>query len=393
MSEKSKKSKGKTVTSEDKPVLTQEEKIKADVKAAIAAVEAKYEFLTDKAEEYGKVAVGDLTVLEGFDSRAAPGATDGAFLDSLKNPDGTPHLIEPVVAAWVKDKATGKVGRLMVAGRRRLAGFVQLGFTVIDCVTRGMTLQNALVDTGTENMKRAGLGAWDKAIFFERLVAAGLSQKEIAVKYGVSNSNVSQTLSILGLDERVRNIAKAGKFGPGGDTICRELAKIKDPDMQAAVAAEVIADSEHIWAASDVERYVKKLNDDADKRAQRKAEKEKEKKRKAKEAKAAGRDPEAETEEEEEEEEEDPCAYDIEEFTLREIKPIHQLMEKTVADMERFSTKHDTLKADVAAVKAKYAHVLKYVELQGELKALEMVVGVKDLPVAVLKAVEVEAAA
>lgn len=374
---------------EEKPApLTGEEKYKADIAATIAAVRAKYEFLTDHKIERGIVPIADIIVERELDSRAAPGAVDSDFMESLKTPDGKPHLIQPVVLAWVRVTATGKIGRLMVAGRRRRQGFVDLGFTEIEAITRCMTLQEALCDSGTENMHRAGVNVWDKAVFFQRLLATGLNQKEIAAKTGFSNSTVSQTLSVLTLDERVIKMAKAGKFGSGGDTICRELAKIEDPDQQAEVAAEVVKDPLHIWAASDVAIYVKELNDKEAERQRRKAEREKEKKRRAKEAKARGEDV---AEEGEEEAEEDTDAYDVESFELREVAPIHVLMERTYTEMQKIADKDDKLKATVAELKAKHPNVLKYVENQGALKALEIAVGVKDIPAAVAKEVEARA--
>lgn len=377
---------------EEKPApLTGEEKLKADIAAAIAAVSAKYEFLPDHKTERGPVAISDIIVEAELDSRAAPGVVDAEFLESLKTIDGKPHLIQPVSLAWVKVKATGKIGRLMVAGRRRRQGFVDLGFTEIEAITTGMTLQAALTDSGVENMRRAGVNVWDKAVFFQRLLASGLNQKEVAAKTGFSNSTVSQTLSVLTLDERVIKMAKAGKFGPGGDTICRELAKIEDPDQQAEVAAEVVKDPLHIWAASDVAAYVKELNDKEAERQRRKAEREKEKKRRAKEAKARGE--EVSEGGEEEAEEEDTDAYDVESFELREVAPIHVLMERTYNEMQKLSEKNEKLKAVVAEIKAKHPDVLKYVEDQGILKGLEIAVGVKDIPAAVAKEVEARAAA
>lgn len=394
MSDKKTKKTEKTANqkTEEKVVsLTGEQKIKADVAAALKALNERYEFLPDHKTEHGVVQIADLIVETDLDSRGAPGVVDTEFLESLKTIDGKPHLIEPVVAAWVKVKATGKIGRMLVAGRRRRQGFVDLGFTEIDCVTRGMTLQSALTDSGVENVRRAGLNVWDKAVFFLRLVESGLSQKEVAAKMGVSGATVSQTLSVLTLDERVVRMAKAGKFGAGGDTICRELAKIDDPDQQAEVAAEVVKDPLHIWAASDVSAYVKALNDKEAERLRRKAEREKEKKKRAKEAKARGEEAPEETEEETEEEDSD--TYDVESFELREVAPIHVLMERTYNEMQKLSEKNDKIKATVAEIKAKHPDVLKYVEDQGILKGLEIVVGVKDLPAAVLKEVEARASA
>ena len=69
-------------------------------------------------------------------------------------------------------------------------------------------------------------------------------------------------------------------------------------------------------------------------------------------------------------------------------------MEKTHTDMQKIADKHEKLKANVAEIKSKYGpEVLKYVESQGLLKGLEMAVGVKDLPAAVLKAAAASEAA
>jgi DNA polymerase I-like protein with 3'-5' exonuclease and polymerase domains len=117
----------------------------------------------------------------------------------------------------------------------------------------------------------------------------------------------------------------------------------------------------------------------------------KEKKRRAKEAKARGE--EVSEGGEEEAEEEDTDAYDVESFELREVAPIHVLMERTYNEMQKLSEKNEKLKAVVAEIKAKHPDVLKYVEDQGILKGLEIAVGVKDIPAAVVKEVEARASA
>jgi len=363
-------------------------KTSTDIEARMAEIALRYEFLPNHKEEYGQVPVADIHIVPGLDSRAHAGVLDAPFLESLKKPDGTPNLIEPVVLAWAKDKQTNKIIRVAIAGRRRTAGFAQLGFTHIEGVTRGRTLQEAMIDAGIENLRRSGLSPWDQAVYMQSLKALGMAQNEIASRLGIAQSNVTQTLSLLTLDKRVQDLAKSGKMGPGAPTIGRELAKVEDLDQQYNIALKVIADPNAIWTAADVQAYVKDLNDRQAAAAKKKQEKEREKKKAAKEAKARGEDPE-ETEEEEEEETGPSFQFDREEFTPIDVPPLHHLIEKTFAALQTMKTENEGI---IAALKAsKEQTLLKYAEEQGILKGLKLAAGLTKLPKAIETAVAAEA--
>lgn len=363
-------------------------KTSADIEARMAEIAARYEFLPDHKEEFGQVPVADIHIVPGLDSRAHAGVLDAPFLESLKKPDGSPNLIEPVVLAWAKDKQTGKIIRIAIAGRRRTAGFGQLGFTHIDGVTRGRTLQEAMIDAGIENLRRSGLSPWDQAVYMQSLKALGMAQNEIALRLGIAQSNVTQTLSLLNLDKRVQDLAKSGKMGPGAPTIGRELAKVEDLDQQYNIALKVIADPNAIWSAADVQAYVKDLNDRQAAAAKKKQEKEREKKKAAKEAKARGEAPPAE--EEEEEEEEGPSfQFDRDEFVPLDVPTLHHLVERTFASLQTMKTENEGI---IAALKAsKEQTLLKYAEEQGILKGLKMASSLLKVPKAVEAAVAAEA--
>jgi len=360
----------------------------SDIEARMAEIAARYEFLPNHKEEYGQVPVADIYIVPGLDSRAHAGVLDAPFLESLKKPDGTPNLIEPVVLAWARDKQTDKVIRVAIAGRRRTAGFAQLGFAHIEGVTRGRTLQEAMIDAGIENLRRSGLSPWDQAVYMQSLKALGMAQNEIASRLDIAQSNVTQTLSLLTLDKRVQDLAKSGKMGPGAPTIGRELAKVEDLDQQYNIALKVIADPNAIWTAADVQAYVKDLNDRQAAAAKKKQEKEREKKKAAKEAKARGENPE-ETEEEEEEEDGPSFQFDREEFVPIDVPPLHHLIEKTFSVLQTMKEENEGI---VAALKAsKEQTLLKYAEEQGILKGLKLAAGLTKLPKAIETAVAAEA--
>ncbi len=372
------------------PQIDERERVEAEIKAQMAALAERYDFdvPSKTKEEYGEVPIEELNNIDGLDSRAGMTPLDKSFVASLKKENGAPHLIEPVVATWAKDKQAGnKIIRLIVAGRRRVAGFTENGFKTIPCITRPSTLKDVLIDAGIENLDRKGMSGWDLAVYFARLKSAGLTGTEIAARRGVSSATVSQTLSLLTLDQRVQTLMKKGKFGAGAVTIGRELAKIEDLDKQHEVAMQVIADPEHIWSASDVQEFVKDMNDRLAAAAKKRAEKEKAKKAAAKEAKARGAD--APDGDEEEEEEEGPSyAYDPEEFVCLEVTPLHLRLEDVNSAAVKIKDAAPDIITRAKALKESDAELLKYLELQGHIKGLKEAAGLAKLPKAILTAVE-----
>lgn len=375
------------------PEVDERERVELEIKAQMAALAERYDFDVPSKEEYGEVAIEELHNIEGLDSRAGMTPLDKAFVSSLKKDDGSPHLIEPVVATWAKDKQNGgKRIRLIVAGRRRVAGFTENGFKTIKTITRPSTLKDVLIDAGIENLDRKGMSGWDLAVYFARLKSAGLTGTEIATRRGISNATVSQTLSLLSLDHRVQTLMKKGKFGAGAVTIGRELAKIEDLDKQHEVALQVIADPEHIWSASDVQEFVKQMNDRAAAAAKKKAEKEKAKKAAAKAAKERG-ETETDGDEEEEEEDEGPSyAFDRDEFAPIERPALHLRLEDVNGLAYKIKEKAPDIIARAKALKDEDGELLKYIELQGHIKGLKEAAGLAKLPKAVQAAVEAEAA-
>ena len=379
-----------TKTEAKAPEIDERDRIAHEITEQMKALAERFDFDVSRKTEHGEVPVAELLNIDGLDSRASTGMLDPIFLKSLKNDDGSPHLIEPVIAAWAKDKQNGgKIVRVLVAGRKRTAGFAEHGFATIEAITKTYTLQQVLIDAGIENRRRQGMSAWDTAVYYMRLKAAGLNQSEIATRDGVANSTVTQTLSLLTLDKRVRELMKKGKFGPGAATIGRELAKVDDLDQQYAIAMKVIEDPNNIWTGNEVQAYVKELNDRATAAAKRKAEKAKEKKRLAKEAKARGEEAgDGDDEGNDEGDEEPEYQFDVEAFDPIEVKPLHLRMEQIFAQAAKVKEDEPEIVAKIKALKTKHESELKYVEAQGHLRGLKEAAGLAKLP----KAIEVAAA-
>lgn len=381
--EKAPKAKTKAVEAVAAPVVVPVDPTKVkerEVAGEVAAVMATYEVI-DRPTEHGQVALAELLVINALDSRAAPvAALDAPFLDSLKNPDGTPHLIESVVAAWVRETATGRVCRVMVAGRRRRAGFEALGFTSIETTTKSYpSIAAILADSGVENLHRKNVSAYDKAVYFARLKAAGMKQKDIAATAGVTDSAVSMTLKLLTLDARVQKLVSTGKFGAAADTLGRELATVEDGDVQYAIAVEVCKDPKAIWTVSELVEYIKDMREKEAAKARKAAERAKAKKEAAKRGEGDGAAEEAEPEAA------GPAYhFDPETFEPVEARPLGLQLERVYGQAQAIKERTPDVAAQVKELKAKYADALAYVMAQGHMKGLKEALGLDTLPKAVL---------
>lgn len=92
------------------------------------------------------------------------------------------------------------------AGHRRLAAAQSLGWKSIRAIVDPTPANQAdfLLNQYLENSHRLGMRYMERAAFYLSLRDAGLSQREIAVKCGVSDTDVSLALSALNADPRLQ---------------------------------------------------------------------------------------------------------------------------------------------------------------------------------------------
>lgn len=101
---------------------------------------------------------------------------------------------------------------IIVFGHRRVAAHKLLGKQKIKCIIED-TSDAQLRRLGLlENIQRVDLSLIEKAIAYKHfLEEEGLTQKELASQINISESKISETLSILKLDERIINDLKTFK--------------------------------------------------------------------------------------------------------------------------------------------------------------------------------------
>lgn len=192
-----------------------------------------------------------------FDSRAQDGVLDVQFLQSLKA-DG---VLAPVLLAPLSERdKDGNEQYMVVDGRRRVRGSIEVKLKEIPAYVRAMTDKDARVYALQANLNRQGLTAWDLAMTFKSLKDEGFTQTAIRERIGRSDAFVSQHLAMLEVDPRVQKMIKAGKFEPGTATKIRELKAMKDPDQQYMIAVRATEDENNLWRAEDIAEAVNRVN-------------------------------------------------------------------------------------------------------------------------------------
>lgn len=128
-------------------------------------------------------------------------------IDALATSMREHGLIQPIVVQQVP----GQAGFQILAGHRRHAAAVKLGWpTVPAIVRRDMRPDEELTLMLVENGQRAGLDPIEEARAIKRLVTGGMRKDQVAAKIGRSLSHVDMRLSLLRLTPEEQEEIRAG---------------------------------------------------------------------------------------------------------------------------------------------------------------------------------------
>ncbi|MCX7022581.1 MAG: ParB/RepB/Spo0J family partition protein [bacterium] len=144
-------------------------------------------------------------------------------------------ILQPIL---VRPKA-GEEGRYQViAGERRLRAAKMAGLERVPIIVRAVDDRNALTLTLLENLQREDLRPIELAQGLKELIERfGLTQAELGRGLGVSREQVSNTLRLLKLPEKVRELLDAGLITPGHG---RLLASLEPPEVAQALGELVV---------------------------------------------------------------------------------------------------------------------------------------------------------
>ena len=161
-------------------------------------------------------------------------------------------LIEPLIVQ------KGKKGfYTIIAGERRWRAAKIAGLKDIPIVIKDYTDQQVMEIALIENLQREDLNAIEEAEAYNRLIEEfHLKQDEVAEKVSKSRAAVTNSLRLLKLDPRVRDMVIEDKIKSGH---ARALLGISDPEAQYQTAVTVF---DNKLSVRETEKMVKKLLDE-----------------------------------------------------------------------------------------------------------------------------------
>lgn len=164
-------------------------------------------------------------------------------------------LIEPLIVQ------KGKKGfYTIIAGERRWRAAREAGIKEIPVIVKDYTDQQVMEIALIENIQREDLNAIEEAEAYERLIKDfNMKQDEVAERVSKSRVAVTNSLRLLKLDPRVREMIIEDKIKSGH---ARALLSVTDPEEQYRLAVMIFDNS---MSVRETEKMVKKYLADKDK--------------------------------------------------------------------------------------------------------------------------------
>ena len=154
--------------------------------------------------------------------------------ESLKNRG----QLQPVRVRW--DEPSGNW--VLITGERRWRAAALAGLPSLQAVEAKGTLtpDEILEDQLVENCLREDLKPIEQARAFKVLMdVRGWSHRQLAEQLHIAPSAVSQAMALLRLPDAVQESVEVGNLAPSA---AYELSKVNDPEDQARLAAQVVAE-------------------------------------------------------------------------------------------------------------------------------------------------------
>lgn len=168
---------------------------------------------------------------------------DEEAIEELAESIKTYGLIQPIIVTKKDDYYE------IIAGERRWRACKKAGLKEISVIVRDNDEKKNKAISLIENIQREDLNAVEKAVGIKALMEEyNLTQQQVSEVLGKSRSAVANTVRILNLDERVLELAKAGKLTEGH---CRALLAIEDRDKQYDTAIKLIEQGANVREAEE----------------------------------------------------------------------------------------------------------------------------------------------
>lgn len=169
---------------------------------------------------------------------------NGEAIEALAESIREHGVLQPIVVTREEE------GYKIVAGERRWRAAKIAGLEKIPAIIRTIDAQNRLELSIIENAQREDLNAIELATAYAKLKAQfNLTAKEIAARVGKSEASVLNTMRLLNLSDKAKQVMVRERLSEG---VMRPLVAV-DEEMVAKVLPKIVAEG---WTARKVERYM-----------------------------------------------------------------------------------------------------------------------------------------
>lgn len=157
---------------------------------------------------------------------------------------------------------------ILVAGERRLRAAKASGLEKVPVIIRALTSEDMAQIALIENIQRADLNAIEEARGYASLIAKyDYTQQELAKMIGKSRPHIANLLRLLDLPEVILDAVRQGKLSAGH---ARALLAIKDPELQAGLCSDAIAQEMSVRALEHLIQDILSFDDTPDSKKRKK---------------------------------------------------------------------------------------------------------------------------
>lgn len=145
-------------------------------------------------------------------------------------------------------------GYQLIAGERRLRAAKLVGLDTVPVVVKDLDDRTVMEIALVENLQREDLNPIEEAEAFSRLIEEfNLTQEEVAKAVGKSRSAVANTIRLLQLPPRIRQMVIDGELTMGH---ARALLGVEDPEQQLYIGEQIIKEKLSVRDTEEIIRQI-----------------------------------------------------------------------------------------------------------------------------------------
>ena len=185
-------------------------------------------------------------------------------LDELTNSIKNYGVLQPIVV-----RRRGRSGYEIIAGERRWRACKRAGLKEIPAIIKDAKDMDSAILALIENIQREDLNFIEEAEGYRQLIQeCGVTQEQLAMKLGKSQSTIANKMRILKLPPEVIRIISQEKLS---ERHARSLLKLPDEELQTHILKRVVEENLSVRQTEElIERTIEKINK-ADKKEKGKA--------------------------------------------------------------------------------------------------------------------------